>query len=125
MIIDGVNLKLQKQGTELLIKIKYERFYEYFVVNRIAILSETQPDPYAFFRKLIEEITGKEITGKKKTPGKPFLWGAVRNALVEEAKKPNSETILRLCQIAEPHVKEMMAAEQHLNESIAHVLITL
>ncbi len=124
-LCDADILMLQEQGTEQRIKFKYERFYEYFVGKRIASLSETQPDRYAFFRKLIEEITGKEITGKKKTPGKPFLWGAVRNALVEEAKKPNSETILRLCQMAEPHVKEMMAAEQHVKEMMANVLITL
>ena len=39
-------------------------FYEYFAGKRILGLSETQADRYAFFRALVEEITGK-----------PFLWG--------------------------------------------------
>ena len=93
----------QKQK-EQRITFKYERFYENFAGKRIAGLSETQPDRYTFFLALIKETTGK-----------PFLWGAVRNALIEEAKKPNSETILKQCRTTEQRVKEM----------IVNVLITL
>jgi NACHT domain len=107
---DADILVLQEQGREQKIAFKYERFYEYFAGKRIASLSETQVDRYAFFLELIEEITGK-----KEATGKPFLWGAVRNALVEEARKPNSETILKLCRTTEQRVKEMMV----------NVLITL
>jgi len=73
-------------------------------------LSETHADRYAFFLALLEEATGK-----KKTTGRPFLWGAVRNVLVEEAKRPDSEIILKLCRTTEQRVKEMMV----------NVLITL
>jgi hypothetical protein len=91
------------------IKFKHERFYEHFAGKRIASLSETQADRYAFFLELIEEIAGKkEATDETKTTSKPFLWGAVRNALVEEARNSNSETILKLCRTTEQRVKEMM-----------------
>ncbi len=90
-------LVLQEQGTEQRIGFKYERFYEYFAGKRILSLSETQPD--RFFLSLIEETTRK-----------PFLWGAVRNALVEEAKKPGSEKILQLCKTPQQRVKEMMVS---------------
>jgi hypothetical protein len=103
-VCDADILVLQEQGTEHRIGFKYERFYEYFTGKRILSLSKTQADRYALFRALIEE-----------TAGKPFLWGAVRNALVEEAKKPNSETILQLCRTTEQREKEMMV----------NVLITL
>src|SRR6266566_1696831 len=103
-VCDADILVLQEQGTQQRIGFKYERFYEYFAGKRILGLSETQADRYAFFRALVEEITGK-----------PFLWGAVRNALVGEAKKPNSETILKLCQTTQQQMKEMMV----------NVLITL
>ncbi len=112
-LCDADILMLQEQGT---IKFTHERFYEHFVGERIAFLSKTQPDRYTFFLKLIEEITGKQATtSKKKIPGKPFLWGAVRNALVKEARQPESEAVLKLCQTAELQVKEMMV----------NVLITL
>ncbi len=115
-VCDADILVLQEQGTEQRIGFKYERFYEYFTGKRILRLSETQADRYAFFRALVEETTGKkETTNRKETTGKPFLWGAVRNALVEEAKKPNSETILKLCRTTQQHMKEMMV----------NVLITL
>lgn len=90
-------LVLHEQGTEQGIAFKYERFYEYFVGKRIASLSETRTDRYAFFQASVEETTHT-----------PFLWGAVRNALVEEAKKPNSETILQLCRTTKQREKEMM-----------------
>ena len=96
-VCDADILVLQEQGTQQRIGFKYERFYEYFAGKRILGLSETQADRYAFFRALVEEITGK-----------PFLWGAVRNALVEEAKRPNSETILKLCRTTQQQMKEMM-----------------
>src|SRR2546421_6299306 len=96
-VCDADILVLQEQGTQQRIGFKYERFYEYFAGKRILGLSETQADRYAFFRALVEE-----------TAGKPFLWGAVRNALVEEAKRPNSETILKLCRTTQQQMKEMM-----------------
>ena len=100
------NLGARKQVT---IQFKHERFYEHFVGKTIASLSETQPDRYAFFLELIEEIAGKkEATDETKTTSKPFLWGAVKDALVEEARKPNPETILKLCRTTEQRVKEMM-----------------
>src|SRR2546421_4892601 len=103
-VCDADILVLHEQGTQQRIAFKYERFYEYFAGKRILSLSETQADRYAFFRGLVEETTRK-----------PFLWGAVRNALVGEAKKPGSETMLKLCRTTQQQMKEMMV----------NVLITL
>ena len=110
-LVDADILVRQKLRAEhqSVIQFKYERFYEYFVGKRLTSLSETQADRSAFFVELIEEIAGKkEVPGEKKTTSKPFLWGAIRNALVEEAEKPNSATILKLCRTTEQRVKEMM-----------------
>lgn len=98
-LTDADILVVQRQGIEQKISFKYERFYEYFVGKRIANLSEAQKDRAAFFLGLIEEIAHT-----------PFLWGAVKNALVQEAKKPGAETILKLCRTAQQRVKEMMVS---------------
>ncbi len=98
-LLDADILVRQEQGIEQKIVFKYERFYEYFIGKRIARLSETQRDSHAFFLNLISEIAHT-----------PFLWGAVRNTLVQEAKKPGSETVLKLCGTVQRHVKEMMVS---------------
>src|SRR5581483_10527469 len=98
-LIDADILVVQRQGIEQKISFKYERFYEYFVGKRIVSLSEAQRDRYTFFLSLIEEIIHT-----------PFLWGAVKNALVQEARKPSSETILKLCRTTQQRVKEMMVS---------------
>jgi hypothetical protein len=41
---------------------------------------------------------------------KPFLWGPVRTALVQEAKEHGPETLLRLCHSEEIRVKDMMVS---------------
>ncbi|GHO84901.1 NACHT domain-containing protein [Dictyobacter formicarum] len=102
-LLDADILVLQEQGREQKIAFKYERFYEYFAGKRLASLSETQTDRYSFFLKLIDEINGK-----KETTNKPFLWGAVRNALIEEARKSDVEIFVKLCHTTEQHVKEIM-----------------
>lgn len=98
-LCDADILILQEQGFDQQIAFKHERFYEYFAGKRIASLGQTQPDRYTFFLGLIKETTHK-----------PFLWGAVRNALVQEAKRPDSETVLQLCRAAQQRVKEMMVS---------------
>ncbi|MFL5589655.1 MAG: hypothetical protein ACJ8DI_18685, partial [Ktedonobacteraceae bacterium] len=96
---DADILVLQKQGFEQRIAFKYERFYEYFAGKRILSLSETQSDRYAFFLGLIEQTTHT-----------PFLWGAVRNALIEETKKHGPKMVQRLCYTEHQRVKEMMVS---------------
>ncbi len=98
-LADASILVQQKKGFEQQIAFKYERFYEYFAGKRIVSLSETQADRYAFFFGLIEVITGS-----------PFLWGAVRNALIEETKKQGPKIVQRLCYTEHQRVKEMMVS---------------
>jgi hypothetical protein len=98
-LCDAGILLQQEQGFKQQISFKYERFYEYFVGKRIVSLSETLRDQHTIYLRLIEE-----------TSRSPFLWGAIRNALVEEAKKPGSETIPKLCRTIQHRVKEMMVS---------------
>lgn len=79
------------------IQFKYERFYEYFAGKRIAQLSTTQTDRVGFFVKMIEAASKM-----------PFLWGAVRNALVQEGKERGSKLLLQLCFTEQQRVKEML-----------------
>lgn len=96
---DADILVQKKQGFEDQIVFKFERFYEYFAGRRIVSLSEKQTDRYAFFLSLIGETTRT-----------PFLWGAVRNALIREAQQPNPQTILQLCRTTKQRVKDMMVS---------------
>ncbi len=98
-LLEADILMLQEQGYELSITFKYERFYEHFAGKQLFHLSETQVDRYTFFLDLIEE-----------TARSPFLWGAVKNALVQEAKKPASAMILKFCRTMQLHVKEIMVS---------------
>ncbi len=80
------------------IAFKYERFYEYFIGERLSELSAAQVDRASFFLGLIEE-----------TAEKPFLWGAVRNALLQKLDTGEDvQTIVALCYASHVRAKEMM-----------------
>jgi hypothetical protein len=44
------------------------------------------------------------------TQEKPFLWGPVRSALLQDAKEHGSDTLLQLCHSEEIRVKDMMVS---------------
>jgi hypothetical protein len=96
-LLDAEILVRQEEGREQKIKFKYERFYEYFVGRRLAELAEDATDRSAFFLDLAERAT--EI---------PFLWGAVKSALILETKDRGPETVLELCFTKQQHLKEML-----------------
>ena len=96
-LLDADILVRREHGLEQKIAFKYERLYEYFAGRRIFGLSETQPDRYAFFLGMIEETTHS-----------PFLWGAVRDALIQDTKEHGPEIVRRLCFTTHQRVKEMM-----------------
>ncbi|NJN95073.1 MAG: hypothetical protein HC875_13705, partial [Anaerolineales bacterium] len=77
-LLDADILTRQTQGRDQNITFKYERFYEYFIGRRLFELSQSQADQPAFFRELVGQVTGA-----------PFLWGAIKNALLQEAKERN------------------------------------
>jgi hypothetical protein len=87
----------QQQGREGKIAFKYERFYEYFVGKRIAQVGASQANRAHFFVEMIEAISST-----------PFLWGAVRHALVQEARERRPELLLTLCFTDQQRVKEML-----------------
>ena len=91
-----VQQKLRSEHITL-IQFKYERFYEHFIGKRIAQLSVSQTDRTGFFEEIIKEIDDK-----------PFLWGAVRNALVQEGKEHGTELLEKLCFTQQQRVKEML-----------------
>lgn len=98
-LMDTDILVQKKQRSEEQIVFKYERFYEYFAGRRVVSLSEKQTDRKTFFLNLIGETTQKA-----------FLWGAVRNALVKEALKPDSDTVQKLCKTGQQRTKEMIVS---------------
>jgi hypothetical protein len=98
-LLDSDILVRQGEGRNQTITFKYERFYEYFVGNRLYELSQTQEDRPAFFKKLIRQISTV-----------PFLWGAVKNTLVRELQAHEDDTVLPLCFTDEQRVKEMMVS---------------
>lgn len=82
------------------ISFKSERFYEYFIGRRLFHMSRDRTSRYIYFLNIIE-----------RTIDKPYLWGAVRNALVEEAQQPDIEIVLRLCRTSGPQpIKEIMVS---------------
>jgi type II secretory pathway predicted ATPase ExeA len=98
-LVDTEILIRQEQGREQHIAFKYERFYEYFVGRRILELSEALADRPAFFVNMIGQIADT-----------PFLWGAIKQALIQEARDRGSETIKRLCLTNQQRVKELIVS---------------
>lgn len=96
-LIDADILVRQGEGREQTIAFKYERLYEYFVGRRLFELSDTYEDRQVFFLEMINKIS--EV---------PFLWGAVKYALVQEIRDYKYKTIFKLCFIDEQRVKELL-----------------
>ncbi len=98
-LADAAILKRELYGIGFTITFKNERFYDYFVGRRLFEMSEAQADQYTYFLDMIGRTTEH-----------PYLWGAVRNALVQEAEQPDIEIVLRLCRTPDQHVREMMVS---------------
>lgn len=98
-LLDADILTRQVQGHDQNITFKYERFYEYFIGCRLFEISRSQADRPAFFRDLVGQLTDA-----------PFLWGAIKNALLKEAVEHSPEMLLQLCYTDQQRVKELMVA---------------
>lgn len=98
-LLDTDILVRQAERREEKITFKYERFYEHFVGKRIFELSKARTNPVTFFREWVSKIQAA-----------PFLWGAIKNALLQEAKKRGPETLIQLCFTDQQRVKEMMVS---------------
>jgi hypothetical protein len=98
-LVDADILKREPRGIGFTIAFKVERFYDFFVGRRLFDMSEAQADRSAYFLYMI-----------RRTTEHPYLWGAVRNALVQEAEHPDIEIVLKLCRTPDQHVREMMVS---------------
>jgi hypothetical protein len=85
--------------TQNQIRFKYERFYEYFVGRRINSLAAAHEDKAAYFRTLIAQ-----------TVEAPFLWGAIKSALIQRDVRSGLELLEALCAANHQRVKEMMVS---------------
>jgi hypothetical protein len=85
-LVDVGILSRQEVDQDYQIAFKYERFYAYYAGRRLFNLSKTQSNQRAFFQQLIEL-----------TFSKPFLWGAVKNALVLQTLEQGPGLLLELC----------------------------
>ncbi|MBN8655652.1 MAG: hypothetical protein J0M11_07945 [Anaerolineae bacterium] len=117
-LVDAEILSLYGSALDYELGFKFERFYDYFAGRRLLKLSEAIADYQTFYLGLI-----------RKTISKPFLWGAVKFALLHEFMN-DSNKLISLCFIDEQRVKEMMVevltefGESNSNE-IKHVLNNL
>lgn len=96
-LVDAEILVMRGTPIDYQIGFKYERFYDHYAGKRLHRLAELQRDRQSFFLGLIE-----------KTAEKPFLWGAVENALVQHIRVHGSENGARLCFTDQQRVKELM-----------------
>jgi len=81
------------------IAFKYERFYEFFGGKRLYELNEGKANLVEAYDRLVTEIRDR-----------PFLWGAVKNALLFELKEGQYDLAVKLSQSEELDVKELMTA---------------
>ncbi len=77
-------LMRQGIGRSQQIGFKHERFYEYFVGNRLSEDSRQAEDAGVFYRSMVGQI---EET--------PFLWGAMRRALYQDLSDPARRPIVQ------------------------------
>jgi hypothetical protein len=96
-------LTSQRSGWNSRTAFKYERFYEYFAGRRILEISTSHPDREEYFSSL-----ALLTSGDMRTTAKPYLWGAVRNALVADAAAHGMEVLENLCRTDQQRVKELM-----------------
>lgn len=99
---------LVRRGTTLDYEIgfKYERFYDYYAGKQLYKLAQTTIDKPKFYRNLIEQIRQK-----------PFLWGTVKNALVNEVEQTEVSLLWELSAIEEQ--------EQIVKQLSVQVLVSL
>jgi type II secretory pathway predicted ATPase ExeA len=97
-LVDADILVQQEEGHAHKIAFKYERFYEYFVGKQVLKLSKQhQPNLSEFFADMINHTTRA-----------PFLWGAVKLALIQHAREQGIGTTREFCFTANQRIKELM-----------------
>lgn len=78
---------------------KYERFYEYYGGRRLYALNKTKADLMEAYGRLVGEI-GRH----------PFLWGAIKTALLFELENEQYQLAVELSQTEDLTTKDMMVA---------------
>ncbi len=98
-LVDTEILMRHGDAQEYDIGFKFERFYDHYAGKRIQKLIEEVKEVHSVYIQLVREIQGH-----------PYLWGAVKAALLAELKRENEELVIALCQSDDQSVKEMMVA---------------
>lgn len=99
-LVDGEILVLRESSPlEYEIGFKFERFYDYFAGKRLHVVSEKKLNRLAFFKDAINQ-----------TFNKPFLWGAVKTALLEEINTHGTDIALSLCFTDKQRERDMMVS---------------
>lgn len=96
-LLDSDILAWQREGREQRIIFKYDHFYGYFIGRRIFELSKMEADRPTFFRDIVN-----------KTTKSPLLWGALKNALIQDLTKNGPEVVSKFCFTDQQKVREMM-----------------
>ena len=95
-LVDTEILALRGGGQDYRIEFAYERFYEYFVGKRLKALVGEHPE------KRVEQY---EVLSAE-TASQPYLWGAVRTAILREEDK--TELLRALAEKEDDRLKEMV-----------------
>jgi len=96
-LADAEVLAIRGTPMDYSVEFKYERFYDYFGGKRLYQLAANQRDQRNYYRELIQA-----------TLVKPFLWGPVKSALIQEAKNQGAELVLELCYTEDQRTKEIL-----------------
>jgi hypothetical protein len=100
-LVDAEILIQHGKGQDYDIRFKYERFYDHYAGKRLVELNQ---------EKRAEEIKVAYTQLVGEIRAYPFLWGAVRNALLRELRTGKEGLIIDLCYTEEQALKEMMVA---------------
>jgi hypothetical protein len=87
-LADSAILIEQDQQTEEVIGFKYERFYEYFGGLYLTEAAHDTGDPFRYYENICTVLDDK-----------PYLWGALKNALFQELKNNNFELVSQLARL--------------------------
>lgn len=90
-LADSAILIEQDSQLEQVIGFKYERFYEYFGGIYLSQAAHTRENPLAEYESLSGELDSK-----------PYLWGVLKNALLDELRNGRSSLVRELAELVFP-----------------------
>jgi hypothetical protein len=98
-LVDAQILEQRGDPLDYEIGFKYERFYEYYAGKYIHESNRGREDLVGRYRELVQRV-----------PKRPFLWGAVKRALVLELEEGKRELFFRLAETGDLNMAGLVVA---------------